>query len=254
MAEAGSRRWVEGDVQVRRQQIPTSKPPMAEILKQNLAEIGIDVELQQMESGLWLQEVWLDKKFELTDAWYTREPDPDGLMQSVLRKDGGNNVMGYDNPQIEELFDQGKATLDEAERKPIYSEIIKIMLEDMPLVKLQTVEIVWAGDQKVSGMQISPKGCRTTSTTPSIPTRRPGERWSDTAVTPGGASRAVPRRTSGRQRSRRWLSWSRGRHATSVSSVSEVHDVSLGCQDSARRAPEVGCPRFARHDTRNCSA
>ena len=72
-------------------------------------------------------------------------------MQSVLRKDGGNNVMGYDNPKIEELFDQGKATLDQAARKPIYSEIIKIMLEDMPLVKLQTVEVVWAGNHKVSG-------------------------------------------------------------------------------------------------------
>jgi hypothetical protein len=28
----------------------------------------------------------------------------------------------------------------------------------MPLVKLQTVEVVWAGDKKVSGMQIWPKG------------------------------------------------------------------------------------------------
>ena len=137
---------------------PGIEAPLGEILKQNLAEIGIELDLQEMESNLWIQEVWLDKKFDLTDAWYTREPDPDGLMQSVLRKDGGNNVMGYDNPKIEELFDKGKATLDQAERKPIYSEIIKIMLADMPLVKLQTVEVVWAGDKKVSGMQIWPKG------------------------------------------------------------------------------------------------
>jgi peptide/nickel transport system substrate-binding protein len=137
---------------------PGIEAPLGEILKQNLAAIGIDLDLQQMESGVWLQEVWLDKKFDLTNAWYTREPDPDGLMQSVLRKDGGNNVMGYDNPEIEKLFDQGKATLDRDKRKPIYSEIIKIMLQDMPLVKLQTVEVVWAGDKKVSGMQIWPKG------------------------------------------------------------------------------------------------
>ncbi|MFN8591983.1 MAG: ABC transporter substrate-binding protein [Thermomicrobiales bacterium] len=137
---------------------PGIEAPLGEILKQNLAEIGIELELQEMESGLWIQEVWLDKKFDITDAWYTREPDPDGLMQSVLRKDGGNNVMGYDNPKIEELFDKGKATLDQDARKPIYSEIIKTMLEDMPLVKIQTVEVVWAGDHKVSGMQIWPKG------------------------------------------------------------------------------------------------
>jgi peptide/nickel transport system substrate-binding protein len=137
---------------------PETEAAMGEILKQNLAEIGIDVTLQAMETALYLQEVWTDKNYDLTDALYTREPDPDALMQSVLRKDGGNNVMGYYNPKIEELFDQGKATLDQEARKPIYSEIIKIMLEDMPLVKLQTVDIVWGGNKKVQGLQLWPKG------------------------------------------------------------------------------------------------
>jgi peptide/nickel transport system substrate-binding protein len=134
------------------------EPPMAEIVRENLAEIGIDLELQRMEPSLWLQEVWLDKNYEMTAAWYTREPDPDGLMQSVLREGGGNNVMGYVNPRVEELFDQGKATLDQDERRPIYTEIMQIMLEDMPLVKLQTMEIVWGASQRVQGMEISPKG------------------------------------------------------------------------------------------------
>jgi peptide/nickel transport system substrate-binding protein len=155
MAEAGyesglkiTHKFSEGDFD----------PPLAEILKENLAEIGIDLELQRMEAEVWLQEVWLDKDYEMTNAWYTREPDPDALMQSVLRKDGGNNVMGYFNPRIEELFDQGKATLDQEARKPIYTEIIQIVLEEVPLVKLQTIDIVWAGNKRVSGLQISPKG------------------------------------------------------------------------------------------------
>ncbi|MGH2558705.1 MAG: ABC transporter substrate-binding protein [Thermomicrobiales bacterium] len=134
------------------------EPPLAEILKQNLAEIGIELELQLMEPNIWLQEVFLDKDYEMTQAWYTREPDPDSLMQSVLRQDGGNNVMGYVNERVEELFDQGKALTDEARRKPIYTEIMQIMLEEMPLVKIQTVEVVWAANQRVSGLQLWPKG------------------------------------------------------------------------------------------------
>jgi len=134
------------------------EPPLAEILKQNLAEAGIELDLQLMEPALWLQEVWLDRNYEMTAAWYTREPDPDGLMQSVLRADGGNNVMGYSNPEIERLFDEGKATLDQDERKAIYSQIIRIMLEDVPLVKLQTVEVIWASNNKVSGLEVWPKG------------------------------------------------------------------------------------------------
>ena len=62
---------------------------MAEVIKQSLAEAGIEIEITIVDSARWLDEVWFGHQFDITDAWYTRESDPDGLMQSVFRKFGG---------------------------------------------------------------------------------------------------------------------------------------------------------------------
>ena len=132
---------------------------MAEVVKQSLAEAGIEVEITLVDSARWLDEVWFGHKFEITDAWYTREPDPDGLMQSVLRKELGNNVMGYYNPKIEELFDAGKSTLDQDARIPIYKEIMEIVvLDEVPLIKVQAMPRFAASNMHVQGAYVNPKG------------------------------------------------------------------------------------------------
>ena len=92
---------------------------MATVIQQNLADAGIEMEIVIVDSPTWLDKVWFGvdcttadwpasrcfngthKEFDLGDAWYTREPDPDGLMQSLFRADNdrsgfkGNNGMRY---------------------------------------------------------------------------------------------------------------------------------------------------------------
>jgi peptide/nickel transport system substrate-binding protein len=104
---------------------------VALIVKQNLAEIGIEVEIITVDNPTWNRDVWKGGAYEMATASYAREPDPDGLMQSVFRGDsptgpwGGNNAMGYYSPDIERLFDEGKAISDKAARKAIYLQIVK---------------------------------------------------------------------------------------------------------------------------------
>lgn len=133
--------------------------PVAEIIQSNLAEIGLNVEIEPLEWAFYVEDAWVGRNFEMTLASYTREIDPDGLFSSVLRKEQGNNPMRYFNEQVETLFDQGKATTDPEERKKIYEEIMQIaILDDTPLVKLKTMEIKWAANKKVEGFTILPKG------------------------------------------------------------------------------------------------
>ena len=133
--------------------------PVAEIIQGNLAEIGLNVEIEPLEWAFYVEDGWVGRNFEMTLAWYTREIDPDGLFSSVLRKEQGNNPMRYFNQEVEDLFDQGKATADVEERKKIYEEIMKIaILDDTPLVKLKTMEIKWAANKNVEGFALLPKG------------------------------------------------------------------------------------------------
>jgi len=133
--------------------------PVAEIIQSNLTDIGLNVEIEPLEWAFYVEDAWVGRNFEITLAWYTREIDPDGLFSSVLREEQGNNPMRYYNPEVEALFDQGKAIADPEERKRIYEEIMQIaILDDTPLVKLQTMEIKWAANDKVEDFALLPKG------------------------------------------------------------------------------------------------
>ena len=138
---------------------------VANLTKEQLKDIGIDVEIVIVES--WGKEVWQDGFFDLATASYLREPDPDGLMQSVFRSNpsgdppswGGNNVMGYHDPQVEAWFDEGKSTSDQATRKAIYNKIVqKVLIDDLALIKSSSRLRFNAASDKVEGATNLPAG------------------------------------------------------------------------------------------------
>jgi len=181
LAEAG---YGPGELKIKYmpENIPVTQK-MAEVIKHNLAEAGIDMEIVIVDSPTWLDTVWfglecstpdwpasrcyagIHKEFDLGDAWYTREPDPDGLMQSLFRADSategfkGNNGMRYFSQDIEDLFDLGKSTTDRAIRSKAYLDIVDIIVNrDVPIVKLQSMPRFFAANEHVKDAYVSPKG------------------------------------------------------------------------------------------------
>jgi ABC-type transport system substrate-binding protein len=67
--------------------------------------------------------------------------------------------MRYYNPAIETLFDGGKSVYDREIRKKYYESIMNTaILDEMPIIKIQTVERKWASNKKVKNFNILPKG------------------------------------------------------------------------------------------------
>ena len=131
----------------------------AEVVQANLKDIGIKTKIEPQEWQYYVQETWIKRNFEMQVAWYTREIDPDGLFSSVLRKEQGNNPMRYYNPAIETLFDGGKSVNDRQVRKKYYEAIMNTaILDEMPVVKIQTFEMKWAANKKVKSFTLLPKG------------------------------------------------------------------------------------------------
>ena len=142
---------------------PTSSRPnylrTAEVVQANLKDIGLKTNIEPQEWSYYVQETWIKRKFEMQVAWYTREIDPDGLFSSILRKEQGNNPMRYYNPAVETLFDGGKSVYDREIRKKYYEAIMNTaILDEMPIIKIQTLERKWASNKKVKSFNILPKG------------------------------------------------------------------------------------------------
>ncbi len=108
---------------------------IAQIVKENLKEIGINVTLNIMEMAAWQDKVITNSDFDMSMLAGYQGPDVSGVSGRVA-SDGGTNVGLYNNPEMDAALQAGVATDDVAERAKAYSEVQRLMSEDMPMVFL----------------------------------------------------------------------------------------------------------------------
>ncbi|MEU8247792.1 ABC transporter substrate-binding protein [Nonomuraea sp. NPDC048916] len=95
----------------------------AQNLKAQLAEAKINLELEVLESGAFVDR-WVAGDFDTAVALNGGRPDPDGMYGRYFTSDGNlNKVAGYSSPTLDKLFAEGKATTDQAARKAVYDKV-----------------------------------------------------------------------------------------------------------------------------------
>jgi peptide/nickel transport system substrate-binding protein len=110
----------------------------AEVVQQNLAAIGIQVELKLPD---WATRINLGNKgqYEFCVQGTTADNnDPDGLASLLDGELPPNNArsVGIHTPEIHQLFAEGRAEFDPAKRKAIYAKLEDLALEQCPMVGL----------------------------------------------------------------------------------------------------------------------
>ena len=102
----------------------------AEIIQQNLAEVGINIELNPMDSSTYWTTTFGDQACEnneLMVSSYSMQPDPAwATMWFTCDQVGVWNAMCWCNEEYDELHRQGLVTLDPEERQEIYVEMQQI--------------------------------------------------------------------------------------------------------------------------------
>lgn len=95
----------------------------AQNLKSQLAEANIDLDLEVLESGAYV-DAWVAGEFDAAVALNGGRQDPDGMYGRYFTSDGNlNPVAGYSSPELDKLFAEGRATDDVAQRKEIYQQV-----------------------------------------------------------------------------------------------------------------------------------
>ncbi|NNF65759.1 MAG: ABC transporter substrate-binding protein [Acidimicrobiia bacterium] len=128
-----------------------------EIIKENLADVGIEVELVALERSAFLPRVFGERDFDTNIISYCNNTDPSiGISRMYLSSNIGDipfsNGAGYVNPMIDSLFDEAVSQSSEAERAATYAEVQQILTEDMPYLWLVETEFVAASGANVSGL------------------------------------------------------------------------------------------------------
>jgi peptide/nickel transport system substrate-binding protein len=95
----------------------------AQNLKAQLAEAGITLDVETLESGAYVDR-WIAGDFDAAVALNGGRPDPDGMYGRYFTSTGNlNKVAGYSSPTLDALFAQGKATSDPKARAAIYQKV-----------------------------------------------------------------------------------------------------------------------------------
>jgi peptide/nickel transport system substrate-binding protein len=118
--------------------VPSAEPPTAladaQSIQSQLEQIGIEAEIELLELGIYVDR-WLAGDM---DAWVglnSGAPDPDFMLYRYWHNTGGLNfVPGWNDPEVDALLDQGKAVTDPEERKAIYAEAQKRLVEAAPWI------------------------------------------------------------------------------------------------------------------------
>ena len=107
----------------------------AEVMQAQLAEAGIIVKVKLVDSATLIAD-GNNKNYEMISFQWSGRPDPDGNTYQFLRTTPGTsfNWSGISNPQIDALLDRTREISSQAERRKLYSELTKLLQDELPMV------------------------------------------------------------------------------------------------------------------------
>lgn len=132
----------------------------ANIMRENLKAVGIDVTLEPLERTVMLEKVFTKHEFDLFLTRYTTSGDAAlGVERVYLCSSIGtntfNNASGYCNDEVDRLFAQASSATTVADRKVPYWAVQEILAEDVPTLVVEenasiglyhdNVQNLWAG-------------------------------------------------------------------------------------------------------------
>ena len=135
---------------------PTSSAPRGKIaayLQQQYGQLGITVEIKVLDFDAYTDQVQDRRDFDISlGAYGGGSIDPDLGARAQLITNGRQNVTGYSNPQVDELFRQAAAELDASKRKQLYDQIQVLVNADVPSHYLYALKSLDAVSRKVHGV------------------------------------------------------------------------------------------------------
>ncbi len=128
----------------------------AELIKEDLAALGMKVDIKTFEVGNLNQNVIRPRKYDvlLFGQIINNESDLYAFWHSSQRKDPGLNVAMYTNAKVDKILEDAFVTLDGAERVRKYAQFESEIKKDMPAVFLYSPNFIYVVAKNIQGLQM----------------------------------------------------------------------------------------------------
>ncbi len=127
----------------------------AQVIKQNLEDVGIMTEILSEESSVFFDAL-ARGDFDMTVVGWLGFVDPDEWLYNIFHSDGRWNQQNYSNPEVDELLEKGRLTSDRENRREVYHGAQKKIVRDAPVALLYINEQTSAFLDAVQGFRVHP--------------------------------------------------------------------------------------------------
>jgi peptide/nickel transport system substrate-binding protein len=130
---------------------------LAQVVQSMARDAGFDIKIQAAEFATSLEMADKGQYEAYVLAWSGRA-DPDGNLFNFHGCKQPTNYTGYCKPEVDELLNKQRVTLDAGERRKLFERIAAQVLKDRPIVYIYHRHWLWAYNAKLSGLRTVPDG------------------------------------------------------------------------------------------------
>lgn len=127
----------------------------AQIIKEQLAKIGIDVEIEEIEWGTWLSDVYKNRNYQMTVIGFEGKPSPYATVDRYRTKDP-RNMVNFSNEEYDQIIAKIPTEIDQEKQAKLYRDAQKVLTENVGAVFLQAPNYIVAINKNIEGFKIYP--------------------------------------------------------------------------------------------------
>lgn len=126
---------------------------IAQVIQAQVAQAGVKANINIVEWGIFIKK-WRESDFDSFVSLNSGSVEPDIQFNRTFHTGGSTNVFMYSNARVDELLDNGRITVEKADRKNIYDELQKILVEESPIIFLYSPNVLFASQKTVKDFRV----------------------------------------------------------------------------------------------------
>jgi len=126
-----------------------------EVVAEQLKQAGINVTINAVEWGVWLEETYNGRQYEGTICGITSDITPGYLLNRFV-SDSSKNFINYNNAEYDAVYAQVEAAATLEERAVYYKQLQEILCEDAGSAFIMVPPLTIALDKQLGGYKFYP--------------------------------------------------------------------------------------------------
>jgi peptide/nickel transport system substrate-binding protein len=124
----------------------------AQIIADNLAPLGITVNIRTVDFATWLDEQ-NNGHFDMLMMGWLGNIDPDDFYYAQHHTNGSSNAQKFSNPEVDRLLDAGRVEINRNARAGDYAKAATIIADQVSYIYLYNPSVIQAWTTRLSGYE-----------------------------------------------------------------------------------------------------